>query len=398
MSLPQQQEKEGSQHLPGMGRTLIVPLMAAKPTTQPKPIVLIGTSNITEKTIFMNGLYQNVYFIYRLCELIGCMPFLFVPEKKPFPAPMDDCRILVPEDVIQQRIPVSVYFEVAMSVDKGMRDFFKSLGARVCKLYLGNILNIDAETPMFHSQMNFSHHVVGGMDEIWVSPHYAQHADYAAVINGLSPADCKIAAYVWEPEFFEQAVGSSTKWLPAVTKEETNFFITEPNISFQKCSIIPLLIAEEYFRQNPTWKGKVFLYNAPQLSISPFFIRNILPTLELNKQGRIEMRERKDIAEVLKENPHSIPICHHVNNEYNYMTLELLWAGYPVVHNADSWADAGYTYSGASIEGGVKALKEAVEKGKENKTITKSQGRVLAWRHSIHNPDNQDAWKKLLGI
>ena len=110
------------------------------------------------------------------------------------------------------------------------------------------------------------------------------------------------------------------------------------------------------------------------------------------------MRERKDIAEVLKENPHSIPICHHVNNEYNYMILELLWAGYPVVHNADSWSDSGYTYSGASIECGVKALKDAVEKGKENKTITKSQGRVLAWRHSIHNPDNQAAWKKLLGI
>jgi hypothetical protein len=236
------------------------------------------------------------------------------------------------------------------------------------------------------------------MDEIWVSPHYAQHAEYAAVINGLQPSNCKIAPYVWEPEFFEKVCSAANNWTAAAVQEETNFMIFEPNISFQKCSIIPLLIAEEYFRRNPSWSGKVILYNAPQLSISPFFLLNILPTLELNKQNRIEMRERKDVAEVLKENPHSIPICHQVNNEYNYMIMELLWANYPVVHNGERWSGAGYFYSGASVEAGVCVLEEAVKTAGENKTFTKSQSRVLWWRHSIHNPDNQAAWKKLLGV
>jgi hypothetical protein len=46
-----------------------------------RPVIAIVTAQITEDSIFQNGLYQNAYFIYKLIEAIGCIPILIVNEK-----------------------------------------------------------------------------------------------------------------------------------------------------------------------------------------------------------------------------------------------------------------------------------------------------------------------------
>jgi hypothetical protein len=402
-----------SNDLPGMNRTgediTSINLPAIPSSVK---VILIGTNNINSESIFMNGLYQNVYHLYKLFELIGYLPYFFVPSKPvktSMPDIVKDCRFMIPEDIIQKPIQIHSYIEVAMSVDIGMRTFMKTLGARIYKLYLGNILNIDIETPIFHPQMNFSHHIVGGIDQILVSPHYEHHKEYAAVINDLPAANCKTAPYLWEPDFLIGGLAASsqpssqpssqqqpleTKQLE--TKQHKNILIIEPNISFQKSSIIPLLIAEEYFNKHPEWSGKVIIYNYPQLSISPFFLANVLPNLNLHKKNRIITKDRTSIVNILKDNPDDITICHQVNNEYNYMILELLWLGHLVVHNGDAWSDAGFTYSGASISEGLSALEKSFKDGPDFKTIIKGQGRGLAWKYSIYNPDVQAGWKAII--
>ena len=367
-----------------------------------RKVVLLATAVITEDNLFNNGLFQNVYVLYRMFESMGWLPIMIV-NKKPenadkIPWYMKDIRLIGIEEIGKNPIPVKLYIEIGMSIDANMRKFLKMCGSRIAKLYLGNILNIDVETPIFFPNMNFAHHVIGELDDIWVSPHYAQHAEYARALNhiDLDKPDPIVVPYVWDPEILTSGGQRNFQWTPASSAQEERFLILEPNISFQKSSLIPLMIMEAWFRKNPTWPGEVIVINGERLLSIPFFKETVWDSLDIVKAGRVKMRGRMDILSVLNEFPSGMPICHQINNEYNYMVLEYFWSGYPVLHNSSDWKDFGYYYENSDISTGAD-LVEKIRKGhQENKHVYKSHAKALAWRHSPYNPDVHKAWAKIL--
>ena len=396
--------------LPGMTRRVAGPADSVKPfkgMTEFSPqytrkILFIATASITDQNIFNNGLYQNCFILYRLAEAIGWLP-IFVVNKKPtdmkeIPELLRPCRIAEIEEILKQPIAVGMYLEIGMSMSSDLRRYMKMLGARSTKLYLGNILNIDAETPMCFPGMFFSHHVVGEQDEIWVSPHYAQHAEYATILNKVEPTpkSQRIAPYVWDPCILTDYGRRHVRWRPRRADEKACIIIMEPNISFQKTGIIPILLAEEYARANPEKDFDVYILNSDRISVTAYFKDVIEPCLTLAKQGRLKYGGRHDMISVMTNFPHATAICHHVNNEFNYMVLEFLWAGYPVLHNADVWKDFAYHYPENDILTGAKILDKALWDHHENQETYRGHARALAWRHSPYNPDIQKAWLDLL--
>ena len=198
-------------HLPGMTRYNGESLQI-KPYTGitsvnsliQRKVILLATAVISEENLFSNGLFQNVYVFYRMFESMGFLP-LMVVNKKPetmekIPWYMKDLRLISIEDLAKNPIPVSLYIEIGMSIDSQMRKFLKMCGARIAKLYLGNIFNIDVETPIFYPTMHFGLHVIGDLDDIWVSPHYTQHAEYARALNHIDihKKEPCVVPYVWD--------------------------------------------------------------------------------------------------------------------------------------------------------------------------------------------------------
>ena len=237
--------------LPGMTRLGYEPttgkppfrsLLEIKPLAQ-RPLILLATATITTENMFSNGLFQNVFLLYRMFDAMGWTPLLLVNSKPKnldgVPELLKHCRVISAEDLVMQPIPIKAYIEIGMSLDSSLRRFLKMTGARICKLYLGNILNIDIETPVFYPGMNFSHHVVGEMQEIWVSPHYAQHSEYAAALNHVDPGTSRqrVAPYVWDPCMITDDGRRRLQWRPRVEGEPERVIIMEPNISFQKSAL-----------------------------------------------------------------------------------------------------------------------------------------------------------------
>lgn len=402
------QDTHGEQ-LPGMTRLGQEPAADIKPYVDIDKIphimnrkaVILATATITDSSIFANGLFQNVILLYRMFEAMGWLPLLIVNEKPKnldnIPEQVRKCRILSAEEILKQPIPVYAYIEIGMSIDPVVRKFLKMIGAKVCKLYLGNILNIDIETPIFYPEMNFAHHVIGEVDKVWVSPHYAQHDQYACSLNHvpLSAPESQIGPYVWDPSFLLDEGRRYVSWRPTQPGEKETIVITEPNISFQKSAIIPLLMIDRWYRRNRSWNGRVVVVNAPRIMQIPHFKQNIYDTLDIVKDEKVEMADRKDIVTTLKNYPNATFICHQINNEFNYMVMELLWAGFPVLHNARSWQHYGYYYPGSDLETGCSLLTK-VRDHSDRLEVYKAHARALAWRHSPYNADVQKAWEKLL--
>jgi hypothetical protein len=402
------QDTHGEQ-LPGMTRLGQEPAADIKPYVDIAKIqsvlnrkaVILATATITESSIFANGLFQNVILLYRMFEAMGWLPLLIVNEKPKnldnIPEQVRKCRILSAEEILKHPIPVYAYIEIGMSIDPIVRKFLKMIGAKICKLYLGNILNIDIETPIFYPEMNFAHHVIGEIDKVWVSPHYAQHDQYACSLNHvpLSKPESQIGPYVWDPSFLIDEGRRYISWRPTQPGEKETIVITEPNISFQKSAIVPLLMIDRWYRKNKGWNGRVVVVNAPRIIQIPHFKQNIYDTLDIVKDGKVEMADRKDIVTTLKNYPNATFICHQINNEFNYMVMELLWAGFPVLHNARSWEHYGYYYQGSDLDAGGSLLTK-VREHYDRLEVYKAHARALAWRHSPYNADVQKAWEKLL--
>jgi len=368
-----------------------------------RKIILMATSTITNESLFANGLFQNVCILYKLFDSMGYAPILVVNTKPTsltsVPPMIQHMRMMTVDEIVRApKMLIHMYLEIGMSIDPSLRRIFRIGGARVVKLYLGNILNIDIETPMFYTGMNFSHHIIDEIDEIWVSPHYKQHEEYAAVLNHVEPnsnTSMKIAPYVWDPCILTLDGTRRLQWRARLQTEKETFIILEPNISFQKCSLIPILIVERNYRQNKR-PMHVLVGNGDKLLNNPFFLQTILPTLELAKDSMITFSGRHDIPSIMREYPHATAICHQWNNQYNYMTLEYLYSGFPVIHNAQDWSDVGYYYKGNDSSEGEAALTRALVQHQTSLERYKSGAESVKWRHSPYNPDVQKAWYELL--
>jgi hypothetical protein len=390
MSFPTLSTGSGLQAQPVHTPTTLVP------ATGDKPKIFLTTVRIPDDHIWANGLFQNVYVIYKMLEILGYEPWLMVDNNQNNKDAKihEKFRMIDFKEYTAKPFQIVSYIEMGMSCDPSIRRFFRSMGSKVSKLYLGNILNIDIETITYYSGVNFSHHVAGELDEIWVSPHYDIHAEYAGSINGMH-GKTRIAPYVWDPMFIED-VGVRYDEAGLTEQSPRQFVIMEPNISFQKNSLIPILAAEAYFRKHPTRVDTVIVINGAKLKENPYFQSSVLPNLTIFTAGKLQLMPRAHIVNIVKVFRQAIILQHQVNNEYNYSFLEFQSLGFPVVHNVSRFAKCGYYYPGNDFDQAANQIETIVKSFGQQKETINAQIRQIAWDFSIYNPANLEAWRKLV--
>jgi hypothetical protein len=364
-------------------------------TTPDKSRVLLTTVKISDDHIWANGLFQNIYILYKMMETLGYEPILMVDnlENNKDATIVKKFRTTDFKQYIAAPFKVAAYLEMGMSCDPSIRRFFRNMGAKVAKLYMGNILNIDIETVTFYPTTNFSHHVAGEIDEIWVSPHYDIHAEYAGTINGLY-GKTRIAPYVWDPMFIEEH-GSRYDATGVTATTPRIFLIMEPNISFQKNALIPILAMEAYYRKSPHLVDHVIVVNGNKFKENAYFTNNIAPNLTILKAGKLQLMPRAHVGNLMKVMKHAIVIQHQVNNEYNYSLLEFMKMGFPLIHNVPRLSSFGYYYEGNDFDGAAAKMEQVVRS--HNPAAYKAHAEQLTAQFSISNPANIEGWRRLVG-
>lgn len=358
--------------------------------------VFLTTVRIPDEHIWANGLFQNVYVIYKMLEVAGFEPWLLVDdnEKNKDAKLHEKFRLTDFKTYATAPFRIVGYIEMGMSCDPGIRKFFRSMGAKVAKLYLGNILNIDIETITFYNGTNFSHHVAGELDEIWVSPHYDFHAEYAGSINGLC-GKTRIAPYVWDPMFIRD-LGDAYDASSLTPESPRNFIIMEPNISFQKNSLIPIMAVENYYRDYPNRIDQVTVINGQKIKENAYFMNSVAPNLQILAGGKLHLMPRAHMVNVVRVFKSAIIIQHQVNNEYNYSFLEWITMGYPVVHNIKRFKEFGYYYEMNDFDTAKEQIINITHNHDRNREAYIAHAKQLTWRFSAYNPENAKAWVSLI--
>jgi len=354
----------------------------------PSEDIFLATGLIEESDLFHNGLHQNTLTLYTLLEGLGYRCHCLVEKPGAF---VPGYRFLEPEIYLSSMntYRVKAYIEIGLTLDVAFRTLLQSRGTRTVKLYLGNVLNIDTETVTKTPGIHFIHHMAMGLNEIWTSPHYTVNLPYLLGIYGLPWGYGRLVPYVWDPKWIQDL----NRWTPPSTWLQTDIVIMEPNISFQKSSLYPILLVKAFAKACPEWKGRLIVQNSERLLESKWFREQIVPSLRIP----VVWKGRDPLATILKENPSATFVSHQLTNDYNYLILELMYLGYPVLHNSAKWSSYGYSWSLDSWSASLSVLRTALEHHSKNRGYAR-EVEALTWLHSPKNPVNRLGWMSLLPL
>jgi hypothetical protein len=91
-----------------------------------------------------------------------------------------------------------------------------------------------------------------------------------------------------------------------------------------------------------------------------------------------------------------IVICHQLLNPLNYLYLDLVYMGYPVLHNAYMCKDVGYYYDGSDTIGGSKQLNWILENHDNNIEEYAERNKKILERYHSDNPSLIETYDKLI--
>ena len=112
-------------------------------------MIILASNDVNDQSLFLNGLTQNILILYHLFESLGYCVYLLQhgsnssSDRRAF---IHSYRTITTQELIMKPRNIKALIEIGMSLDAISRNYLRSIGATIVKLYLGNIMNIDIET------------------------------------------------------------------------------------------------------------------------------------------------------------------------------------------------------------------------------------------------------------
>lgn len=255
----------------------------------------------------------------------------------------------------------------------------------------------DAEYAPFHNTL---------CDEVWMVPQQErQNRGYLSVMH-RTPAIA--VPFVWDKMFVEREadfIDTSYQSENADAFKEPSYYqhtdlpkrlcVFEPNINVVKWSMIPVCIAEAFYRTNDKNKERILrmsVTNALKVAETPAY-NSLIVKMDLHRDTKLFVENRYAMPFFLSQHT-DIVVSHQWENPLNYAYLDALYLGFPLVHNAWMIKDAGYYYEGFDVDSGVKQLGKAIYKHNQDEYDIRSE--AVLTRYSADTPVLIEQYDKLI--
>lgn len=142
-----------------------------------------------------------------------------------------------------------------------------------------------------------------------------------------------VAPYLWAPRFFDYIAKALTKRRYYTPRASKTVSVFEPNLNVVKTSMIPLTIIELLHRDSPGLFERAYVTNANEMSNLPEFKSLVHNSLSVHRDGKLFFEGRFRFAWFLSAHT-DVVLSHQWGCALNYLYIEALYAGYPLVHNS----------------------------------------------------------------
>jgi hypothetical protein len=360
----------------------------------------ISIAPVEQFTIWSSGHNQNIAFLLqllmrspaveRLCLLnagsLDAMPPSMAFDRLPIP-------LVRPHEVTHE---IDLVIEMGALLSDQWLGHVKALGAKVVTFLVGNSFAGNMQAMLFGREGAVFFTKPELRDEIWTLPQYEKSC--IPFLKSLTRRPVLAMPHIWSPMFLEAHTNQRVESAPRFgfdalrSRQESRGWrvgIFEPNISVTKSCFIPMLVCDHAYRTNADCISSMMVMNSFHMKDQATFF-HFASHLELTKDKKASYEPRFIFSDCMADFTLDAVVCHHWENEQNYLYYDALYGGYPVIHNSDflQKAGVGIHYPDFSAKKGGDALLEAWKQPPEYwQDYKKKAHEFLKTLHPEH-PDN----------
>jgi hypothetical protein len=329
---------------------------------------------------FENGLRQNVLFLYHMFKSSPNCERVYLlnhgdgdPTEFPEGIGLDKNDIVRTDKVIDQ---LDFAIMIGAAMDKESIAHLRRNGCGLVNYKGGNAAVISMEAliakpPRSDAETYFDHDFY---DAIWMTPQHMH--TYRSWCETMYRCPVFEVPQVWSPILMELAAApAKAEFGFRPPKGSWRIGIMDPNITVMKTSHLPMLVSEVAYRRKPEAIRAVYVTNGwPHRESSHF--KSFFLSLSAAKAGIMTLEPRFVAWEFMANHCDAV-VTHQWENGLNYLYYEVLFGGYPLVHNSKFIKDFGYYYEAFDADSGADALLRAMSEHSENLDAYRKNNQAL---------------------
>ena len=317
--------------------------------------------------MWSSGAGQNVYFLYKTIEAL--------PQVKEVYLVHNGCDVNnMPERMYIKEMPVQirelkdvlditdVVIEGLLKITPDVEELLNNHHIKTVSYQMGQTYVADMEKLVNNSPEDGTFNGVT-YDAIWLLPHHMHTShDYLEIMYRSKVSEVPM---VWDPFFFDLAAerqgGLDLCKYKNTGLRAKRVVCFDSNMTVVKTSIVPALIAEEAYREDPDLIRHIYLLNTVHLKDVPSF-KDYVGYMRSVANNTLTV-EGWFIAPGFMANYADVVLAFQMENGLNYSYFESLYADYPLVHNSPFLheADVGYYYHDFDAYDGAHQLLSAIK-------------------------------------
>jgi len=357
-------------------------------------ITVVGGQTDATAALWSSGIGQNIVYLALLllrlpevetCVLVSCPDGTNHILSDLFGLPVMELRQAVSE--------LDVLIELGARAASEPLNLMRARGGKLISYVAGNTMTMNFED--LASDVRYGDYVTPeGFDAVWITPqHWHTNHAYSAITR--SP-NVEIAPHIWHPICLQQSgfnLKRNTFWRPSAGPG-WRLGVFDPNVNVLKTFHYPLLVAEEAFRKEPDLIDRILLFSAAHLTTNTHF-SDFCGVTNLGRAGKIFAESRFPIGEMLGAHIDAV-VTHQWENNLNYLYWDVLYLGWPLIHNSTAFPEAGYYYPEFDAQTGGDVLREALKTHAAEWRARRPAVLDTLWRFNIDNPVVQRDYATLL--
>lgn len=346
-----------------------------------------------------NGLQQNVVFFYEMLERVGGIDPYYLSQNPPKGGLKKKHKGLELDELLKDDSFILDYlFICGFDLLPEMYDILKKRNPnlKVILIHYGSKciddLHYSTSPPNLSKQPLQTPKY---LSEVWMSPHHGFSSSYIKTYYNIN--DVKVAPYIWDSFFIEEAFKSLKSKNKSLfnPKKASNICIFEPNKTSSKHCLLPIMICERLEQIFPGSINQVNSFCCENLRKNHYFGK-LMDRLSLHqKPSKCFFNNRWSLISALSKFGSTV-VSNQINNELNYLYLELLHLGMPLIHNSKPLKDVGYYYPDFDLDSGAKQLKLAIETHENELNWYKGHARSFLQGYSPYNEKNISIYRDLI--
>jgi hypothetical protein len=269
---------------------------------------------------------------------------------------------------------------------------FRARGGKMVSYMAGNSMAMNFEE--LANDVRYGDYINDtGFDAVWITPqHWRMNHAYSEITR--SP-NTQMAPHIWHPMCLTQSafrLRATPFWRPPA--EPWRIGVFDPNVNVLKTFHLPLLVTDNAYRRRPGLIDRVLLFSAEHLKGNTHFEQFCAAT-DISQAGKVFAEGRFPVTQMMGSHIDAV-VTHQWENELNYLYWDILYLGWPLIHNSQAFQDTGYYYPAFDPQTGGEVLVEALETHEREWAARRPGVLDTLWRFNIDNPAVQARHDELL--